>query len=94
MNKDKKIITGVIVLFFIVVGVGLYFTTYEEQLFPPEEEMIQGISYAPQAVSQADNSEDLGASIYKQSNNPLSNKLPETVAPVANPLEDIYKNPF
>ena len=37
---------------------------------------------------------DLGSEVFEKSANPLKNELPETVAPVPNPLENIYKNPF
>lgn len=36
----------------------------------------------------------LGSSIYEKSNNPVKGALPETVAPVPNPLEGAYNNPF
>lgn len=36
----------------------------------------------------------LGGQIYEQANNPIQDKLPDTVAPVANPIQDAYKNPF
>ncbi len=37
---------------------------------------------------------DIGSQIYGQATNPVKNKLPESVAPVSNPLKDVYKNPF
>lgn len=37
---------------------------------------------------------DLGSNIYEKASNPVSGQLPETVAPVANPLENAYQNPF
>jgi hypothetical protein len=37
---------------------------------------------------------DLGTTVYEKANNPISDKLPDTLAPVANPIADIYKNPF
>lgn len=39
-------------------------------------------------------SPDLGSELFEKSSNPLSGQLPETVAPVPNPLEGIYENPF
>lgn len=36
----------------------------------------------------------LGGQIYKQATNPIQNKLPDTVAPVPNPIQNTYKNPF
>lgn len=37
---------------------------------------------------------DLGSSLLEKAQNPIQDKLPETVAPVPNPIQDIYKNPF
>lgn len=37
---------------------------------------------------------DLGSGLLEKAQNPIQNKLPETVAPVPNPIQDIYKNPF
>ena len=37
---------------------------------------------------------DLGTEIYQKSNNPVADKLPDSVAPVPNPAADAYKNPF
>lgn len=37
---------------------------------------------------------DLGTAIFEQTANPVQGKVPEAVAPVQNPIQDIYKNPF
>lgn len=37
---------------------------------------------------------DLGSQIYKKAANPVAGELPETVAPVPNPVEGVYQNPF
>ncbi len=37
---------------------------------------------------------DLGSTIYSKTQNPIEDKLPDTVAPVPNPLQNVYKNPF
>ena len=42
-------------------------------------------------AASADNS--LGGQLYQKSQNPLSDKL-QTQTPVANPINDAYKNPF
>lgn len=38
--------------------------------------------------------ESLGGTIYNQASNPIDGKLPDTVAPVPNPIAGMYKNPF
>ncbi len=45
----------------------------------------------PQA--SAPEEESLGGALYEKANNPLEEKLPEAT-PMANPIEDAYKNPF
>lgn len=37
---------------------------------------------------------DLGSQIYEKAANPVAEKLPGTVAPVPNPVEGVYQNPF
>lgn len=37
---------------------------------------------------------DLGSGLLEKAQNPIQDKLPEAVAPVPNPIQDIYKNPF
>lgn len=39
-------------------------------------------------------SPDLGSELFEKSSNPISGQLPDTIAPVPNPLEGIYENPF
>ncbi len=48
----------------------------------------------PAGDSAAALSSDLGGNLFEQASNPVQNKLPDTVTPVANPLEGAYKNPF
>ena len=38
--------------------------------------------------------QDLGTTLYNNASNPLAGKLPDTVAPVPNPIQGMYKNPF
>ncbi|MBX4215468.1 hypothetical protein KW797_00770 [Candidatus Parcubacteria bacterium] len=42
----------------------------------------------------ASDDKSLGNDIYQLSVNPLGDTLPESEAPVANPLDDAYQNPF
>ena len=46
-----------------------------------------------QSVVAIPEDESLGGTLYEKANNPLEDKLPEQ-SPVANPIEDAYKNPF
>lgn len=50
---------------------------------------------APQtAMTTNPPASDLGSELYNNAANPIKNKLPSTIAPVPNPLGNIYKNPF
>lgn len=52
--------------------------------------------YKPPPPKETGTAEEtsLGGEIYTQVTNPVSDKLPATTAPVPNPLEGVYKNPF
>lgn len=56
---------------------------------PNAEPAAQGTSAGTQPENTA-----LGGSLYDKASNPVQDKLPGTVAPVVNPIEGIYKNPF
>ena len=47
----------------------------------------------PPAAAAIENP-DLGSGLLEKAQNPIKDQLPETVAPVPNPLEGLYKNPF
>jgi len=47
---------------------------------------------APGTANQP--TQDLGSALYNSASNPVSGKLPETVAPVPNPIKGLYTNPF
>lgn len=38
--------------------------------------------------------QSLGAELYEKAANPVAEQLPETLTPVPNPIEDLYRNPF
>ncbi len=56
---------------------------------PNAEPASQGAT----AVTQPENAA-LGGSLYDKASNPMQDKLPSTVAPGVNPIQDIYQNPF
>jgi len=76
----------------LIVGVVVYiFFTQStvEPTLPAEEVLVT----APVVVPPVSSSESLGGSLYEKTQNPLQDKLPEQ-SPVANPINDAYKNPF
>jgi hypothetical protein len=50
-------------------------------------------SVAPEAPAPAVATSSLGASILEKAQNPVQGKVPE-LSPTANPVKDVYKNPF
>ena len=86
--KSRKLILGFII-FLVALGASAAYWFYfrSEEAIAPQEPVSSAVS---------DESEDaaLGETLYEQTQNPIGDKLPETVAPVANPVEDLYKNPF
>lgn len=95
MNQETKKKSAALAVLVVVVAAGIYFTTYKDELFPDMSYVApQEVQYVPPPVTQVNGTNDLGATLYQKSANPLSDKLPGTVAPVANPLQGVYKNPF
>lgn len=50
-------------------------------------------SSEPPAAPAIENT-DLGSEVYERTTNPVRGQLPGTVAPIPNPLENLYQNPF
>lgn len=79
--------------FPLIVGAALLllaglFYWYQVALKKPPQEAVQ----PPAGASIT--TPDLGSELYEKSRNPIEGSLPETLAPVPNPLEGVYKNPF
>ena len=73
-----KVVVPIIVVILVAGGLFWYFKFYKK----------------PVSVEKVTPAATLGGQIYEQANNPIQNKLPDTVAPVPNPIQDTYKNPF
>lgn len=82
------------VLIVVIFGAAYYFMQSAgpvgNAIIPPMISTEQG---NVKALDQ-EKSNDLGTTLYENSQNPLNDKLPEESAPVSNPLDDAYKNPF
>ncbi len=88
-QSSLRIILLVIVV-LVLVAVVWYLKFYQA---PPKSLPITtpSASLNPAITSPTST---LGGQIYQQTQNPIQNKLPGTVAPVPNPLQKVYKNPF
>lgn len=87
-NKVVAIALGVVVLIVLGVLSFLVWQNYVTQVAPTTTAPT-----TPLTEEEAGKA-DLGSELYEKATNPISEKLPETVAPVPNPVQDIYKNPF
>lgn len=83
--EKELIIVGVALL--IVAAIGFYWYSLQPAPAP---------AAAPATASPAAPAEEtaLGAEIYQKSSNPVGDRIPESSAPIANPLEGAYQNPF
>lgn len=80
-------------LLVIVVLAFLYLKVWSEKSPSPVLEVIPVVQETETTQPASSESESLGGEIYEKAQNPLDGKL-ETSAPVANPINDAYKNPF
>ena len=37
---------------------------------------------------------DVGTELFEKASNPVTEKIPDTITPIQNPIEDLYRNPF
>jgi uncharacterized protein YpmS len=93
VQKNPRIPRSALILltlFIIIVLLGLMYikmSSSEEQDPSP----VKTATEVTPSVSSTTNS--LGGEIYEKAQNPLEGKI-ETQTPVANPINDAYKNPF
>ncbi|MEK7630232.1 MAG: hypothetical protein AAB432_02530 [Patescibacteria group bacterium] len=88
MNLESKKMTLPVLLaifVFIILAVLAYYFVLPKPISVP---------VAPAADNALTTGSDLGSALYSQSSNPIQDKLPDTVSPIPNPLENAYKNPF
>lgn len=80
-----------VVLGLLIIAILLAFYV---KMLPPQENTPQANGVNNIASSPTPSTTDsLGGQIYEKAQNPLDGKL-ETQTPVANPINDAYKNPF
>lgn len=78
-QSAAKVVILIIVAALIVGGL-FWYAKYYKKAAPA------GVQITPATT--------LGGQLYNQANNPIQNKLPDTVTPVPNPIQGTYKNPF
>lgn len=78
------LIAAAIAIWYVVSQGGPASTTPSTPVAQPE---------APAVPAAAVTTSSLGASLLEKAQNPIQDKVPE-VSPTANPVKDVYKNPF
>lgn len=86
---DRKILVIVVIIIAVIIGVVFYIYLNRYRNINPTNPIVNNNKIGAPAAKN-----DLGTTLYEKSQNPISNTLPKTVAPVANPLQNVYKNPF
>jgi hypothetical protein len=96
-SNSRSVLIGVgIVALIIVIAVVAYALYTQQQVadqMPVAETPGTPVVPPPPPPPAVAPSESLGGSLYEKSQNPLEDKLPDQ-SPVANPINDAYKNPF
>lgn len=83
--KTPLIVTVAVIAALLVVVLVWYFVLREPSPAVPVVETPAGASLE---------TPDLGSQVYEEASNPISGELPETAAPLSNPIEGAYQNPF
>ena len=87
-TRTKEAILVAIAVVSLVAGLAIWKLYYKGQL--PQAPITGEETPTGEVIENP----SLGSQLYEQANNPISGKLPESVAPAPNPLKGVYKNPF
>ncbi len=82
-GKSKTLIVAIVVV-LVLAAVAYWYM--RRAVVPTNEVAVPGTANQP--------TQDLGSTLYNKATNPVSGVLPNTVAPVTNPVQGLYKNPF
>lgn len=94
VKKEKYIISITIFILAIAVAYLAWYVNGRPQTPPPTPSAPVIAPVAKEAPPYSEEEASLGGDIYKQTEDPIKDKIPEGVAPVANPIGGVYKNPF
>ncbi|MEK7065768.1 MAG: hypothetical protein AAB938_00250 [Patescibacteria group bacterium] len=87
MSSRQEIIALVVVVLALIAGFFAY------QYYSRTKQSPAPATNVASTDTPTSNT-DIGSEILEKAQNPIKDKLPGTVAPIANPLEGAYKNPF
>lgn len=92
IKKEKYIISIIIFILAIAVAYLAWYVNKVPKASPGQEPVLAPLAEVSVPAQTAKPS--LGGDIYEQTQNPVKDKIPESVAPVTNPIGGAYKNPF
>ncbi|MBI2120308.1 MAG: hypothetical protein HYT94_01640 [Parcubacteria group bacterium] len=92
VKKEKYIISVVVFILAILVAYLAWSVNKAPEAAPEQAPVLAPI--AKEAPPMPETEPSLGGDIYEQTQNPVKDKIPESVAPVSNPIGGAYKNPF
>ncbi len=91
-QKTHYVIATLVIL--IVAGIAVWYVVSQSGPAPVASSVpVVAPETKPPAPAVAVTTSSLGATLYEKSQNPIQNKVPE-IAPTANPIKNVYKNPF
>jgi hypothetical protein len=96
IKKEKYIISIVVFILAIAVAYLAWYVNGRPQTppTPPQASVLAPVAKEAVPAASPETQASLGGNIYAQAQNPIKDKIPETVAPVSNPIGGAYKNPF
>ncbi len=92
VTKQSEITLIAVAVILVAAGFVYWFSSRALKTVPVPQEAAPAAVETP--TGEAIQNAGIGTEIYTKANNPLADTLPETVAPVPNPIENAYKNPF
>jgi hypothetical protein len=95
-KKEKYIISGIIFILAVAVAYLAWYVNGRPQTPPaaPSAPVLAPVAKEAVPAASPEAQASLGGDIYAQTQNPVKDKIPETIAPVSNPIDGAYKNPF
>ena len=89
-SRAKEITNTIIIAVLVLIILGIGFVLFQPLPPAPKTPPPALTTTAPPPAT----GNDLGSELYQKAANPIGDKLPTTIAPVPNPIQSVYKNPF
>ncbi|MBI2888343.1 MAG: hypothetical protein HYY10_00275 [Candidatus Liptonbacteria bacterium] len=90
-QKTHYVIAALVIL--VAAAIAVWYVLSQDGSAPTTPPAPVAQPEAPTVPSAAATTSSLGASLLEKAQNPIQDKVPE-LSPTANPVKDVYKNPF